>query len=254
MKITFLGTGTSTGVPEIGCNCAVCTSGDMRDHRLRTSILVEIGNNKILLDCGPDFRQQIMQLPFAQINAVMLTHEHYDHVGGIDDLRPFCQFGDIDIYAENNVCNAIRTRMPYCFVENKYPGIPKISMHSIKPEAPVNINGIEILPIRIIHGKLPIVGYRIGKMAYLTDVKSIPTDQLWKLRDLDTLIIDALHYKKHPSHESVDEALAHISTIHPKRAYLIHMSHRIGLHAEIEHTLPNGVFLSYDGLQIEIED
>ena len=181
MKIRFLGTGTSTGVPEIGCQCAVCTSDNKKDKRLRTSLLVKIDDKRLLLDCGPDFRQQMLPVAFKKIDAVLLSHEHYDHVGGIDDLRPFCQFGDIDIYAEQNVCQAIKQRMPYCFRENKYPGVPNINLNEIDLEARF-IKGIDIVPIRVFHGKLPIFGYRIGKMAYLTDVLSIPEQEYAKLK------------------------------------------------------------------------
>lgn len=251
MKIRFLGTGTSTGVPEIGCRCEVCLSGDTRDHRLRTSVLVETGGSRILLDCGPDFRQQMLNLPFERIDAVLLSHEHYDHVGGIDDLRPFCRFGDVDIYADQQVNTAIRTRMPYCFTEHLYPGIPKLRMHAISHEKPFTVNGIEITAISLLHGTKPILGYRIGQMAYLTDVSQIPTNQFWKLRGIHTLIIDALRYRQHPSHETVDEALANIKRIAPQEAYLIHMSHHIGLHAEVERQLPPHIHLSFDGLTVE---
>ncbi|MBQ7388163.1 MAG: MBL fold metallo-hydrolase [Paludibacteraceae bacterium] len=251
MKIRFLGTGTSTGVPEIGCQCAVCTSDNKKDKRLRTSLLVEIDDKRLLLDCGPDFRQQMLPIAFKKIDAVLLSHEHYDHVGGIDDLRPFCQFGDIDIYAEQNVCQAIKQRMPYCFRENKYPGVPNINLNEICLESKM-IKGIDIVPIRVFHGKLPIFGYRIGKMAYLTDVLSIPEQEYAKLKNLDVLIINALRMKPHLSHQTLDESLKKIERIQPKHAYLVHMSHHFGLHDNMQRLLPQNVTLAYDNLEISL--
>lgn len=252
MKITFLGTGTSTGVPEIGCKCEVCNSSDPRDARLRTSVLVETAGERILLDCGPDFRQQVIGLPFAKIDGVLISHEHYDHVGGIDDLRPFCRFGDIDIYAEENVCQALRNRIPYCFAEHLYPGVPKLKLRIIDPGKEFYIGNQKITPIRVMHGKLPIVGFRIGTMAYLTDVKTIQDNEFSKLRDLDLLIIDALRFDSHISHENLEEALKNVERIAPKETCFIHMSHGIGLHAETEKLLPEGICLSYDGMTISI--
>lgn len=252
MKIRFLGTGTSTGVPEVGCGCAVCCSKDTRDNRLRTSILVETRNVRILLDCGPDFRQQMLSQQFAPIDGVILSHEHYDHVAGIDDLRPFCRFGDIHIYAENNVCDAVKTRMSYCFSDRLYPGVPRLMLHEVMPDRNFDIKGVEIVPIRLMHGNLPIFGYRIESMAYLTDVSEIPLSEFDKLRGLDVLIIDALRYEKHPSHENVDQAIANVRRIAPSRAYFIHMSHHIGLHVEVQRNLPDNINLAYDNLIINI--
>ena len=226
MKIVFLGTGTSTGNPEIGCQCEVCTSKDPRDWRLRASILVETEGKRILIDCG-----------------------HYDHVGGLDDLRPFGRYKDVDIYAEDNVVEAIKTRIPYVFREHKYPGVPNLVLHTIGTK-PFEAAGVMITPIRVMHAKLPILGFRIGNMAYLTDLKYLPEEEYAKLENLDVLVIDALRKGEHQSHESLEEALANISRIQPKEAYLIHMSHRIGLHAVIEKELPPHVHYSYDGLTV----
>lgn len=250
MKITFLGTGTSTGVPQTGCTCEVCTSHDPRDARLRSSILVETGEANLLIDCGPDFRQQMLHR-YMRLDGVLVTHEHYDHVGGIDDLRPFCAFGDIQIYAEKNVCTAIRTRLPYCFYEERYPGIPVIELNAITLE-PFFVNGVKIIPLRLMHGRLPIVGYRIGDMAYLTDMLTMPDSEYAKLTGLKALIIDALRIEPHNSHQHLAAAVDNIRRIAPQHAYLIHMSHQIGLHAQTQQSLPEDITLSWDGLQIEI--
>ena len=249
MKIVFLGTGTSTGNPEIGCQCEVCTSKDPRDWRLRASILVETEGKRILIDCGPDFRWQMITNKIYYFDAVLVTHEHYDHVGGLDDLRPFGRYKDVDIYAEDNVVEAIKTRIPYVFREHKYPGVPNLVLHTIGTK-PFEAAGVMITPIRVMHAKLPILGFRIGNMAYLTDLKYLPEEEYAKLENLDVLVIDALRKGEHQSHESLEEALANISRIQPKEAFLIHMSHRIGLHAVIEKELPPHVHYSYDGLTV----
>ncbi|NDW18620.1 MBL fold metallo-hydrolase [Dysgonomonas sp. 216] len=250
MKIRFLGTGTSTGVPEIGCRCEVCTSSDGRDKRLRTSALITVNGKNILIDCGPDFRQQMLPVELKKLHGVLLTHEHYDHVGGMDDLRPFCRFGDIDVYLEKYVSEALKTRIPYCFEKFKYPGVPSFNLHEITCN-PFYVEDVKIVPVRLMHYKLPITGYRIGNMAYLTDVKSIPEEEYKKLEGLDTLIMDALRIKPHISHQNLEEALENIRRINPKRTYFIHMSHQMGLHGEIEKKLPENIFLAYDGLEIE---
>lgn len=248
MKIHFLGTGTSTGVPEIACNCEVCRSQDARDKRLRTSVLVEIDNKIILIDCGPDFRQQALRANLTHLDGVLITHEHYDHVGGLDDLRPFTK-NELPVYAEDDVVRKLTERMPYAFGKKVYSGVPKLNLISITNEE-FSMGNIPVVPIRLMHFNLPIFGYRIKNFAFLTDVKTIPEEEYKKLDNLDVLIIDALRVREHISHENVEQALAQIERIQPKRAYFIHMSHHFGLHAEMEKQLPENVFLPYDGLEI----
>jgi len=253
MKMRFLGTGTSTGNPEIGCRCEVCTSADERDRRLRASVLLEINEKRFLIDCGPDFRMQILKTYetdyFSDLEAVLLTHEHYDHVGGLDDLRAFCKYGALPVYAEDYVADAIRSRLSYIFQEHKYPGIPDLKLFPVNTQ-PFSISGIEIIPIRLMHGNLPILGYRMGNWAYLTDLKTIPEEEYEKLKDLDVLVINALRIKEHIAHQNLEQALQNIEKINPSRAYLTHLCHHFGLHRIMEPKLPKNVFIAYDGLVI----
>ncbi|MEG0647716.1 MAG: MBL fold metallo-hydrolase, partial [Bacteroides sp.] len=221
-RLRILGSGTSTGVPEIGCTCEVCTSKDPRDKRLRASVLLETGDARILIDCGPDFREQMLPLSFGKIDGVLITHEHYDHVGGLDDLRPFCKFGEIPIYAETYTADRLRTRMPYCFVEQTYPGVPRIPLHEIEAGRPFLINQTEILPLRVMHGRLPILGYRIGNVAYITDMLTMPDDSYEQLADLDVLVMNALRPAVHPTHQNLMQALDAAKRIGAKETYFIH--------------------------------
>lgn len=251
VKLRFLGTGTSTGVPEIGCGCEVCNSTDFHDHRLRTSALVSIGNTNILIDCGPDFRQQIIDAGAPHINALMVTHHHYDHLGGIDDLRPYCRAENgFPIYCSADVAGRIHTLMPYCFEPNRYPGAPRLDIKIIDTK-PFEIEGVEVIPIPIMHTpSLPILGYRIGDLCYITDAKTIPGLSLELMKGCDTLVVNALRHEEHRSHMNLQQALEVVDIIKPRRAYLIHMSHGIGLHSQVSKVLPNGVELAFDGLVI----
>ncbi len=254
MKVTILGSGTSTGVPEIGCTCEVCLSPDPRDHRLRTSALVETQDARILIDCGPDFRQQMLPLPFEKLDAVLLTHEHYDHVGGVDDLRPFCRFGEIPVYAEKVTADRLRTRFPYCFSEHRYPGVPTILLRTIEIGKPFEVNTTQIFPLRAMHGSLPILGFRIGEMGYVTDMSSLPEETFLHLQGVKILFVNALRLAPHTTHQNLEEALKTAARIGAEQIWFIHMSHQMGLHAAREKELPEPIHLAYDGLEITWKD
>ena len=251
MKLTFLGTGTSCGVPVIGCQCEVCQSTDPRDKRTRCSALVETENTRLLIDCGPDFRQQILPQPFRKIDGILITHSHYDHMGGMDDIRPYCQFGEINVYADPFAKESMLEMLPYCFAENRYPGVPAIGLHEILPHVAFNIGDFEILPFEVMHGKLPILGYRIGPLAYITDMKTINESEMKFLEGVEVLVVNALRFTKpHHSHQLVDDAIAFAQRVGARRTLLIHMCHDIGLHEEVNQKLPAGIELAYDGQEI----
>ena len=256
MKVTLLGTGTSSGVPVLGCNCEVCRSKDSRDNRLRCAALIETENTRILIDAGPDIRQQLLRVPFRKIDGVLITHIHYDHVGGIDDLRGFCVYGDINIYGDKLVTDSLPHTMPYCFpkeAEKLYPGAPKLKLHTINPHHTYQIGDIEFMPIRVMHDKMPIFGYRFGSMAYITDMKTMADEELPYLDGVETLVVNALRWEKeHHSHMLVRDAVAFSKRVGAKKTYLIHVTHQIGLYEEANKRLPQGFQIPYDGMEITV--
>ena len=251
MKLTFLGTGTSCGVPVIGCQCKVCQSADPKDKRTRCSALVETDSTRILIDCGPDFRQQILPQPFRKIDGILITHSHYDHMGGMDDIRPYCQFGAINVYADTIAKQSMLEMLPYCFAENRYPGVPAIGLHEIFPHQPLQIGDLEVMPIQVMHGKLPILGYRIGNLTYITDMKTIDDDELKYIEGTELLVVNALRFDKpHHSHQLMDDAIDFARKVGAKRTLIIHVCHDVGLHQEVNKILPEGIDLAYDGQEI----
>ncbi len=253
MKVTFLGTGTSQGVPVINCSCPVCTSLDYRDKRLRSSLLVQNGSQNILIDCGPDFRQQALVQRMKRLDAVIFTHEHKDHVGGLDDIRPFNyqQKSDIPIYASSRVIDHLKLEYPYIFTEYQYPGIPKIEINQLNGH-PFNVKGIDFTPIQVLHHKLPVLGFRFNDFCYITDANFIEESEKQKIKGCKILVLNALQIDPHISHFNLEQAIAMVEELAPERAYFTHISHRLGLHQEISETLPPSIELAYDGLTINI--
>jgi phosphoribosyl 1,2-cyclic phosphate phosphodiesterase len=254
LKITFLGTGTSQGIPVIGSDHPVSFSKDPRDKRLRSSILIEYDNYNFVIDCGPDFRQQMLRTNCRKLDAIIFTHEHADHTTGIDDVRPFFfRQGKIPIYLHKRVLGSLHERFAYIFdPKQKYPGAPDFEVNLINKENDFNLFGLNITPIESVHLRLPVLGFRIGKFAYLTDVKTISEIELEKLKELDTLVINSLRYEPHPSHLNIEEALDIVNSINPKKSYFTHISHNMGFHKEVCDKLPESVSLAYDGLVLEI--
>lgn len=253
MKITFLGTGTSQGVPVIACNCNVCQSADLRDKRLRTSIHIQHKNSSFVIDSGPDFRQQMLRAQIKNLTALIFTHEHKDHVAGMDDIRAFNYVlqKKIDIYATLRVQEALVREFPYVFHDFKYPGVPEVNMITID-EHPFNIEGLEFIPIEVLHYKLPVNAYRVGDFTYITDANFISEKEKEKIKGSRIVVINALRREKHVSHFNLEEALELIKELKPEKAYLTHISHQLGKHSDVEKELPPNVFLAYDGFEIEM--
>lgn len=253
MKITFLGTGTSQGIPIIGCSCPVCTSLDFRDKRLRASIHIEIDGKSFIIDSGPDFRQQVLREKIVQLDALIFTHEHKDHTAGLDDVRGFnfLQKKNLPIYGTNRVLQQIKKEFEYAFAPVKYPGAPMIDLHEIESK-PFEIESTKFLPIQVMHHLLPVLGYRIQDFTYITDANYISEPEIEKIKGTKVLVLNALQQTSHLSHFTLAEALEMIEIINPEIAYLTHLSHTMGLHAEVQKTLPHNVKIAYDGLKIKM--
>ena len=251
VKITILGTGTSQGIPVIGSNHPVCLSKDSKDKRLRVSAAIEVDDKRFIIDCGPDFRQQMLANNISSFDALLFTHEHADHTTGLDDLRPFFfRQGAIQCYMSKRVQESLEDRFSYMFIEeDKYPGVADLDVHLFKEDV-IDIKGVKIIPVLASHGFIPVHGFRIGDVAYMTDVKTIESAEKEKLKNLDILIINALRYEPHKTHLNIEEALELINELQPKRTYFTHISHHLGFHEEVEKSLPANVHLAYDTLQL----
>ena len=253
MKVTFLGTGTSQGVPVIGCHCEVCRSLDFRDKRLRTSAHLEVDGQSLIIDSGPDFRQQVLTNDITRLDGLLFTHQHKDHVAGMDEVRSFnfLQKKAMPIYARPSVLAQLEQEFSYVFAKDKYPGVPQVEVHTIENE-PFNVQGVPVIPVEVLHYKLPVYGFRIYDFTYITDAKYINEPEKDKIRGSQVLALNALQLNDHISHLTLQEALAMIEELQPQQAYLTHISHRLGLHQEVSASLPKNVALAYDGLTIEI--
>jgi phosphoribosyl 1,2-cyclic phosphate phosphodiesterase len=253
MTITFLGTGTSQGVPVIGCDCAVCRSVDFRDKRLRVSVHIEVAGKSFVIDTGPDFRQQMLRARIRQLDAILFTHEHKDHTAGLDDVRSynFLQGHDMPVYARASVLEQLRREFAYVFAEKKYPGVPRLQLHEIRNE-PFMVGGVPVTPIEVMHLRLPVYGFRLGDFTYITDANHIDEAELEKVRGTKVLVLNALQQSAHPSHFTLAEALDLVERLGPEQAYFTHLSHKMGLHREVEAQLPKHVRLGFDGLRFEV--
>ena len=254
MKVYFLGTGTSQGIPVIGSNHPVCKSIDNKDKRLRVSIWISWEGHSYVIDCGPDFRQQMLASNCQKVDAILFTHEHADHTAGIDDIRPFnFKQGEMPIYAHQRVIDNLKKRFDYVFeTENRYPGAPSVKTFEVVNNEPFSLGNKMVIPINVMHGDLQVFGFRFDNFAYLTDVKTIDTVEMKKLQGLDVLVVNALREEPHNTHFNLQEALDFIALVQPKKAYLTHISHLFGFHEEVQKRLPENVFLAYDNLEITI--
>lgn len=254
MKVHFLGTGTSQGIPVIGSDHPVCKSADPRDKRLRVSIWMTWAGGSVVIDCGPDFRQQMLACGCKQIDAILFTHEHADHTAGLDDIRPYnFRRGPLPVYAHHRVLENLTRRFDYIFeTENRYPGAPEVQVKKVENDRPFELSGKTIIPINTFHGNLQVFGYRVDDFAYLTDVKTIAAAEIEKLRGLKVLVVNALRIEPHLTHFNLEEALAFIDLVQPERVYLTHISHHFGFHAAVQKMLPPHVYLAYDNLEISI--
>ena len=253
MKITFLGTGTSQGIPVIGCDCPVCRSVDFRDKRLRSSIHIETDGISFVIDTGPDFRQQALRAPIRKLDAVLYTHAHKDHTAGMDEIRSFnfLQKKDMPIYGQAEVIDQLKREFAYVFAEHKYPGVPSVLVNTID-KSPFSIEGVNITPIEVMHYRLPVLGFRVGDLTYITDAKTISDAEMEKIKGSEVLILNALQKQPHISHMTLEEAIALAEEIGARHTYFTHISHRLGLHKEVDAALPDGMSLAYDGLKIEL--
>ena len=253
MKLTFLGTGTSQGLPVIGSDHPVCLSDDPKDKRLRSSVHISVDGHSFVIDTGPDFRIQMLNAKIQHLDAVVFTHEHKDHTAGFDDIRPFNfkQKMDMPVYATSRVLEALKRDYSYIFSENKYPGIPTVELHEINNQ-PFDVNGVMFTPIEVMHMHLPVFGYRVGDFTYITDAKTITESEKEKIKGSKVLVLNALRIEEHYSHFNLQEALDLVEELKPERAYFTHISHLLGFHKEVSEQLPKNVFLAYDGLEVEV--
>ncbi|MDB5273735.1 MAG: hypothetical protein JWO58_2102 [Chitinophagaceae bacterium] len=253
MKVTFLGTGTSQGIPVIACRCEVCMSLDYRDKRLRTSIFIEHNDTSFVIDTGPDFRQQMLRERVTKLDAVVFTHSHKDHTAGLDDVRAFnhLQQRDMPVYGDKEVLLALQKEFSYIFSEYKYPGIPSLELHEIEKN-PFTIGDALITPIQVMHYKLPVLGFRIQDFTYITDANYISDEELEKIKGSKVIVLNALQKEPHISHYNLEQAIALLTTLQPEKAYLIHLGHRMGLHSTVSKELPSFIEIAYDGLQLTL--